>query len=90
MMTDTPIATLCVAADKQNNVFDVRITGVKNPDSVKSLETQLAAARFERTSTNGTTDSPVCTFECNSGNIIQAGDETRTRRAVIAAGMQIS
>lgn len=89
-MPDTPIATLCVAADKQNNVFDVRITGVKNPDSMQALKTQLAAAGFERTRINGATDSPVCTFECNSGNIIQADDEIRIRRAVIAAGMQIA
>jgi len=90
-MGQVPLVTLCVAFGQQNEVFDARVTGLQNPDSIKNLVTQVEAAGFTCLKIEAEAgDTRVCTFQCASGDILQSKHESIIQRAVEAAGMVVA
>ena len=89
-MTDVPIVKICVAPEQQNNVFDARVTGVKNPNSLNDLRTQLEAASYTwLTSGREAEGVYVCTLGCASGNLLTDDDIPLITRAIEASGMTV-
>lgn len=90
-MRQLPIATVCINPKQQNNVFDMRITGISNFASMGDLRTQMEAAGFVWLDADRESrDTCVCQIGCSSGSLLENQDVLRIASAIQSAGMQIA